>query len=233
MRCASGTTTCWSRSADGSWRDMLGRPQSHSQTVDASAEGPCTATRAWSVHGHGGLALAGGPVTPACPLLSEPSLDQGLLVASHGSGFCVCARYQYCTTVLQPPMQTLRFESTSHTRVRVHKPLSLECKRLCSSPAAVVRAWKQGGIMCYAQSASGQFCHRPESGARVCLKRLHQQRCRQYCELWLPLTGPQLWSTRYEQDIVSGRLCLSGRASGGNRPTTVSITTHLPLRQQL
>jgi hypothetical protein len=31
------------------------------------------------VHGLSGLALPGVPVKPACPLLSEPSFDQGLL----------------------------------------------------------------------------------------------------------------------------------------------------------
>jgi hypothetical protein len=97
--CASGTTTCWPRSADGSSTDMLDRPSS--QTVDAAAEamhGPQGVECAWAQR----AGAARGPCQAGFPPAFRTVFDQGSLTMARASA---CVRYG--TTVLRPSMQTL------------------------------------------------------------------------------------------------------------------------------
>jgi hypothetical protein len=66
----------------------------------------CTATMAWSSAWTRRFDADWGPCQTGLPPAFRTVFQPGL--ASDGSG--VCARH--CTTVLQPPMQTLRFESS-------------------------------------------------------------------------------------------------------------------------
>jgi len=101
--CASGTTTCWPRSADGSSTQMLGRPPRGSMQPRKYARlprrGVCMGTAGWRCLGALSRRLA-----PCFP----NRLGLGPGPANDGSGFCV----RYCTTVLQPSMQTFGIESS-------------------------------------------------------------------------------------------------------------------------
>jgi hypothetical protein len=209
--CASGTTTCWSRSADGSWRDMPGRPA----TLSKRPRKTCTATMAWSGAWTRRVELPGGPVKPACPLLSEPSLGQGLLAMARASARAIAPLF--CSRLCKH----WRFESSQSISRRPANPAAT-----LVFPQRLFEA-AENAALCLAREGPD----RQETDTAQCMLRTSTNRafahaamqCRGYCELWLSLTGPRFWSTM-------GTLVSVSRASGRNRPTTVAITAHLALQ---
>lgn len=97
-------------SADGSWTDVLGRPPRRlmhpRKYARLPGRGVCMDTAGWRCMGALSRRLA-----PCFPnRLSTRA-------ASDGSGFYL----RYCTTVLQPPMQTLGFDSSQS--ISRHPPM--------------------------------------------------------------------------------------------------------------
>jgi hypothetical protein len=158
------------------------------------------------------VGVAWGPCHAGLPPAFRTVFRPGL--ASDGSGFCV----RYCTTVLQPPMQTLGFESSQS--ISRHPSNASGCAYV---PRPLFEAAERNALhaarACSAPTLLGCVY------SRLCQqRRLHQRQSGQYCELWLSLTGPRLWSTMTTLVSVS-------QASGRNRPTTVSITAQLALHR--